>query len=325
MPIIPTAPTPQQNRTEVGIRSLHQSSQPAASKKAGRRAPRARTKHGGNAHALDSVSREETTLLVDEVGEEPRRQRRNDGTSFELESGSGHASTMARWPGRAFRLDESGHTIPPHFSDVEQGELQDAWLLACFAAVAHARPEALTRRVNARRDGEFVLRLGSRKHRVTSDFPTEGYAEPEPRNHADTLWVALFEKAFALEAGCSYASLEAGNPARALPLLVPGRSLRQRVRTRGEASPLVDALRDHALANRPIVGITRTRDVRAPFIADHAYAIVRVSTDGIITAYNPWGTRRGSRELQSVLHEVPWEEARTAFEFLYVGGIDEGE
>ena len=233
MPIVPqNLPKPQQNRTEVGVRSLNQSSQPAALKKGGRKSRTSKT--GNNSTALDRVSREDENLLVDEVGEDARRRRgRGHGGFADLEPVPGHAATMLRRAGRAFRLDENGRKIPPHFSDVEQGNLQDAWLLATLASVASAQPGALVQRVKNGRNGDFVVRLGARAYPVSPEFPTEGYAEPEPRGLADTLWVALFEKAFALEAACSYAELETGNPARALPLLVQGRSVRARVRDRG--------------------------------------------------------------------------------------------
>lgn len=325
MPIVPqNIPKPQQNRTEVGVRSLRQSSQPAALKKGGRKTRPTKTE-SSETTALDRVSREDANLLVEEVNDEERRGRGRgrDGLA-DLEPVPGHATTMLRRQGRAFRTDDAGRMVPPHFADVEQGNLQDSWLLATLAAVAAAQPGALVRRVDERRKGDFKVRLGEHTYPVSPEFPTEGYAEPEPQNQRDTLWVALFEKAFALDSACSYAELEAGNPARALPLLVEGRSLRHRVRLSADPARQAAQLRAYRQGEHPMVLITRTGNVGAPFVADHAYAIVDVDADGQVKLYNPWGTKRASRPLSSVLHHVPWGEARAAFEFLYVGGLAEG-
>ena len=81
-------------------------------------------------------------------------------------------------------------------------------------------------------------------------------------------------------------------------------------------------LRSHRANDRPMVLISRASSVGAPFTADHAYAIVDVDREGGVKIYNPWGTRRASRPLDAVLFHLPWHEARSAFEFLYVGGID---
>ena len=80
-------------------------------------------------------------------------------------------------------------------------------------------------------------------------------------------------------------------------------------------------MRAYRSAERPMVLVTRTSNVRAPFVADHAYAVIDVEAGGAVKVYNPWGTRRATRPLESVVHSVPWDEARDAFEFLYVGGI----
>ena len=323
MPIVPqNLPQPQQNRTEVGVRSLNQSSQPAALKKGGRRGRTGKTKDGAQSSSLDRVSREDTNLLVDEVGDERhRRGKRREDAFAQLEAGPGHVTTMVRRSGRAFRIDDEGRTLPPHYSDVEQGNLQDAWLLATLAAVAEAQPGALIARVRPDGKRAFTVHLGDRRFPVTPEFPSEGYAEPEPGNQADTLWVALLEKAFALDAACSYAELEAGNPSRAFPLLIDGRSRRHRLRPSDDGAAQLERLRSYRSGDHPMVLVSRPSNVANPFVADHAYALVDVDADGRVKLYNPWGTRRGTRSLDAVLHHVPWSTARTAFEFLYVGGI----
>ncbi|MEO1336001.1 MAG: C2 family cysteine protease [Myxococcota bacterium] len=322
MPIVPqNIPKPQQNRTEIGVRSLTQSNQPAALKKGGKKARSGKAKDAASS-GLDRVSREEQNLLIEEVGEDPRHRRGPGSDHYDdLEPAAGHATTMMRRQGRAFRIDDDGRTLPPHFSEVEQGNLQDAWLLASLAAVATAQPAALLQRVKAGRNERFMVRLDQRTYPVSPEFPSEGYAQPEPKGQTDTLWVALFEKAFALESACSYAELEAGNPAQALARLVTGETRRHRVRTNVEAGEQLTQLRAYRSGEHPMVLISRTSNVSSPFVADHAYAVVDVTATGEVALYNPWGTRRGTRSLDSVLHRMPWDEARSAFEFLYVGGM----
>ncbi len=321
MPIVPqNIPRPQQNRTEVGVRSLHPTHQPSALKKGARRSKSAKT-GDPDASALDRVSHDDANLMVNEVGDEPRRHDQRPALEVaDLEAAPGHSTTVLRREGRPFRT-ENGRLVPPHFADVEQGNLQNAWLMATLAAVAEARPDVLIERVADGHNGDFFVRLGRRRFPVSPEFPTEGYAEVEPRGRADTLWVALFEKAFALDAACSYAELEAGNPSRALPLLVGGGSRRQRVRTNGDPEAEVRKLLEHRDQRHPMILVTRTGSVQRPLVADHAYALVDVDGDGGVKLYNPWGTRRSSRPLEAVLHPLPWRDARAAFEFLYVGGI----
>ncbi len=325
MPIVPqNVPKPQQSRTEVGVRSLDRSGQAPTLKK-GQRGRGPKGAAGPGSRALDRVSREEENRLVDEVSEEQKRRRgRGFGDFKDLSPAPGHAKTLIRRSGRAFRLDDEGRDVPPHFSDVEQGNLHDAWLLALLAAVAHAQPGALIERVQPQDDGDFKIRLGDRIYPVSPEFPSEGYAEPEPQNRRDTLWVALFEKAFALDSACSYGEIETGNPSRVFPLLVEGRSARRRVRMNGESNGQFEQMRAYHASDLPMLVISKTSKVRAPFVADHAYAVVGVDGEGNVKLYNPWGTRRGSRPLDAVLHEVPWTDARAAFEFLYVGGLSVG-
>lgn len=324
MPIVPqNIPKPQGNRTEVGVKSLERSAQPSALKKGLRKARSGQAK--GDSSTLDRVSREDANLMVGEVAEDPERRRRarTPGGFAEIDAAPGHAASMIRRPGRAFRIDEAGHAIPPHYSEVEQGNLQDAWLLATLAAVAFAQPEALLQRVHQTPDGNFVVELGDHRFGVTPEFPSEGYAEPEPKGQHDTLWVALLEKAFALNAACAYAQLETGNPNRALPLLVEGQSRRQRIRPSGDVAAELAELAAYVTAQKPVVVVSQVSNVRPPLVADHAYALVDVDVAaGTVALYNPWGTRRATRPLDAVRHELAWAEARGALEFLYVGGID---
>jgi hypothetical protein len=114
-------------------------------------------------------------------------------------------------------LTRGGRTVPPTFGDVDQGNLSDAWLMACFAAVAHAQPAQIMKRIDRLDDGAFQVRVG--KHtlfRITPEFSGEGYADPMPNGQEDTMWCALLEKAWAKREAGAYTLLEVGNPSRAL-------------------------------------------------------------------------------------------------------------
>lgn len=322
MPIQP-APIPRQERTQVGLRSLNQSSQPAALKKGGGKGRARHSRKSDGSDRLDRVSREDANLMVEEVGEESRHRRRSLQAEYldDFELTPGHSSQLLPVDGRAFRIDDGGRKLPPAFADVEQGNLQDAWLLASFAAVAHAQPASILRRVHQTGRGTFLVVLGDQELKISATFPSEGYAETRPRGLDDTLWVALLEKAFAAWNARSYAQLETGNPGRAMELLLDRGSLRKRIRA-ADGQACFEGLREQRRAGRPVVLVSRPSGVPSPLVANHAYALVDAVLIGgrpVVKVYNPWGTRRASRPLDAVLHELDWQTHRSSFEFQYVG------
>lgn len=274
------------------------------------RSARTSKKSGADTGKLDRIDRDEVSALsIDKITGEEERRGRGYGRQAEeeLAQPAGHASNRRRFKGEAFRTDEDGRTIPPTFSDVDQGNLSDAWLLASLAAVAHRQPAKIMKRIERLPDGAFNVLLSGELMRVTPEFSGEGYADPSPNGQEDTLWCALLEKAFALREAAGYSNLEVGNPSRALEDLTgqagPRISLSELVRPDRVWSRLREARR----AEAAIVYRTREGTVAAPLHADHCYAVLDVIQRGeerVVRLYNPWGTNGNERTLESMIHEI---------------------
>lgn len=233
------------------------------------------------------------------------------------------ATGFTRVEGDAFRTDAEGNRIPPHYGDVDQGGLGDCWLMAASAAVAHRDPEYLTDRIARNEDGSFNVRLGDTTHRVEPTFPNAGYADPTPNNQSDTLWPALIEKAYAQQEGNSYASLEGGNPGRALEALTGHPTVRTSITESSDPDTLWNTVRAGIDGDHPMVVSTPDRDVATGFSRNHAYAVLDAyERDGerYVRIYNPWGSNDNSRSVESMTREVSLEELRANFTSLYVNG-----
>jgi hypothetical protein len=267
---------------------------------------------------VDRIDRDDPSnkMLVEIVGEREGRKKDSD-----VAAPSGH-STGVRWvDGDAFRTDSKGRTIAPTFGDVDQGNLGDSWLLASLAAVAHAGPQHLLKRCDKTKNerGEFGVRLGKLEILVTPDFSAEGYADPLPNTQTDTLWVALFEKAFAKREGNSYAALEVGNPSRALELLTGRPSVRTSIQNGTELGRLSKLISEGRRDGRAMVLTTRESGVSSPMQPEHAYAVLEIH-EGIVKVYNPWGTKGGTRSIDSVIHDVKIDDLRANCAALFVSG-----
>lgn len=258
-------------------------------------------------------------MLVELI--DPREERRQG----DVLCPAGH-SPGVRWvDGDAFRTDAKGRTVPPAFADVDQGNLGDSWLMASLAAVAHSGPQHLLKRCDKVRgdDDQFRVRLGSFDMYVSPEFSAEGYADPLPNGMANTLWVALFEKAFAKRAGNSYANLEIGNPNRALEMLTGKPSRRTSIHAGTSLSKLVGVAREAKKAGRAMVLVTRESGVSSPLHPEHAYAVLDVYEKGsewIAKVYNPWGTNGGKRSVESIIYEVKLDDVRANCAMLCVSG-----
>lgn len=288
----------------------------------------AKGKKGAKSDELDRVVREDAGLsALAELTREENDDRRSRGLNRRLdgeacEQPPGHVGGFFPLEGHAFRRRSSGGLVPPAYSDVTQGNLSDAWLLAALAAVAHALPSRLTEGVEELGEGAFMVSLGGELLRVTAELPTEGYADPRPNGQEDTLWVALFEKAFALVEAGSYAHLECGNPSRALEGLT-GRRARRRALTAhvdGDRvwTDIVDAVSDP----RPVVVTTKDVELPRPLVGDHTYAVLGATErDGErwVRLYNPWGTKGGTRPLEEVTHELALTDLLKIATALHIG------
>lgn len=278
----------------------------------GGKSARTAKKQGADSGKLDRIDRDEVSALaLDKItGEEEQRRGRSYGRDpeEELEQPSGHASNRRRFKGEAFRIDARGRTIPPTFSDVDQGNLGDAWLLATFAAVAHSQPAHILKRINRLEDGAFEVKIGKHSvQRITPEFSGEGYADPAPNGQENTLWCALLEKAWAKREAGAYTLLEVGNPTRALEDLTGKKARRISLSDLVSPDRLWSQLREARIAESAMVFRTREQGVATPLHADHVYAVLDVyERDGnrVVRLYNPWGTNGNERTLESMIHEI---------------------
>jgi len=231
----------------------------------------------------------------------------------------GHNAESRRVPGEPFRRDAKGKAIPPCYGDVDQGNLADAWLLASCAAVAHSAPATLVRRVRRRSELDFAIDLGDDTVIVTSELSLEGYADPVPNGQADTLWVALLEKAFAIREGGSYAHLETGNAGRALEAITGLRSRRVAITEHTDLAKLATTLKAARAKAAPMVLKTRSGSLTAPLVGDHNYAVLDVTPEGL-RIYNPWGSAGGTRPLENMVHVIAMAQVVREIESLHICG-----
>jgi hypothetical protein len=287
-------------RAQIGARAYTRDAEGARGAKNAKGA-KARGAKGAEGRLVDRITRDEgrnpMLALVS-----PDEEEEKDS----LAQPSGHSSGLRPFTGEAFRTGPKGKLIPPTFSDVDQGNLGDAWLLAACAAVAAADPEQLVRRVSKNYDGGFTVRLGPDSMRVTAEFSNERYADPTPNGQADTLWVALIEKSFALREAGSYENLEVGNPSRALELLTGRPTTRVSLYDGMGLEALGRQVAEAKKTGRAMVLRTRDSEVQAPLLAEHCYAVLDwIPTGSALRLYNPWGTKNRSRPLEELVHEIP--------------------
>jgi hypothetical protein len=265
---------------------------------------------------VDKVVREEERNGLFEYVEEEEEEDKD-----EVAQPAGHAAGMRAFADEAFRVDTKGRTIPPSYADVDQGNLADAWLMASAAAIAHAQPAHLLKRITRHDDKSWMVRLGEDSLVVTAEFSTEGYADPTPNGQRNTLWVALLEKAFAMRAAGSFANLEAGNPARALEALTGKRPVRVSLTEHTAIDGLFERLREGKRANAAMVLHTREVGVAQPLHVEHCYAVLDVferEKSRFLKLYNPWGTNGGQKAIDTLIHEVRIEAIRTDCDALFV-------
>ncbi len=272
---------------------------------------------------LDEVVRDELGALTKAMVDADEHRGSNAYSQEECELPAGHRAGLRVFEGAAFRTNARGKLVLPSFSDVCQGNLSDAWLLSAFAAVAHVHPGAIVELFLEVGDGTFHVQLGEELCRVVPAFPAAGYADPLPGGYKDTLWVALLEKAFAqLEAG-SYAFLECGNPSRALEKLTHKRAKRYAISEHRDPNKLGQVIMKAYKNKQPMVLRTKEGQLPDPFIADHAYAVLGAEDKNgklLVKLYNPWGTKRGTRAIESVVHEVTLDTLVRSGVSLHVAG-----
>lgn len=185
----------------------------------------------------------------------------------------------------------------PLADDVAQGVLGDCYLLAVLSALARHRPDVIRQSIVDLGDGTFAVRFrkGGAEYyvRVDADLPvapTGGLAYAD-LGRQGALWVAIFEKAYAIFRGgeASYGALSGGwldEVCRAL-------GLGARKRTFDDAATLLEWIKGEMAAGRAVTFGTKLPK-GAPVMARHAYSVDAVMTDEsgrpvALRLRNPWG------------------------------------
>lgn len=202
----------------------------------------------------------------------------------------------------------------PSEHDVDQGALDDCWLLAAMGAAAHANQNAIHQTVVSLGDGTYAVRLGGTTdgttgdyYRVDADLPTNSRASWDPiyagLGMQESLWVAIVEKAYAdyRHGANTYASLAWGGgdeAFRGLNAIVVGyRSLDSYTDGREILDDIAGKV-DSGLAVS--VGFRATAAGSAE--PDHEYTVLRVIRNlrGTVTSVvlrNPWGPAGADSEV----------------------------
>lgn len=242
---------------------------------------------------------------------------------------TGDRAGYVRVDGRAFGLDPvTGADVPPHYLDVDQGNIGNCGYASSAAAIALRSPGSLVERVRQTDAGNFVVTLGDREVEVTPDFPVAGYADPTPNNQKDRLWAAVIEKAIAVllseEQGLaepSYDAIAEVPPARVMQLLtgLPSYTfaLQEDAAADPMRAPVMSVLESALETDRPIV-IYTDKEGELPvdgagrrLVANHGYTVLGKDEDGRVMLLNPWGVDDGRRA--PIIHHVAPKDLRDVF------------
>ena len=201
----------------------------------------------------------------------------------------------------------------PSYSDVQQGDVGDCWLMASLAEVAARDPQDIVNMFTAAgttvENGTTVSLYNVRFFNsagvaeyvtVDTELPSGGAYYDQAVN--GVLWAALAEKAYAEANGAgivttqnegsdSYNALNSGDPSWALQAITgnPSNDFSIDVANAWNAGQLICLCTTDPAANSKIVG-------------DHCYAVVNytASSNNPFQVYNPWGI--GSSEGSSVAY-----------------------
>ncbi|MFN4241770.1 MAG: C2 family cysteine protease [Tepidisphaerales bacterium] len=208
---------------------------------------------------------------------------------------TGVASGTADFTGRPLFATDG-----PSADDVRQGRLNNCFFLVTLAGVAAADPGLIRSVITDLGDGTYAVRLMRGRtaafYRVDADLPVVLAELPAYAGlgREDSLWVALVEKAFALDRGGTYARLDRGgwmgDALRSLGVSAQTVGL-GRV---GGVAGLVSWV-SRMLADGHIVTLgTRPRLSELGLVPNHAYQVEGVVLDdsgravGLLVR-NPWG------------------------------------
>jgi hypothetical protein len=201
----------------------------------------------------------------------------------------------------------------PSYSDVQQGDVGDCYLLSSLAEVAEKYPTVIENMFTDNGDGTFAVRFFengvaryvtvNRELPINSRFGFAEYANFVIAPHQEELWVALAEKAYCQmnEAGWigqnganSYKGINSGSPVDAIAQIT-GNSAGFTTITSNSSSSMLSTI-VHAFENNQAVTLaTKNKGTAANVVSGHSYAMLdyNASTQQI-TLYNPWGLDNGS-------------------------------
>ncbi|MCA9190850.1 MAG: hypothetical protein KDB03_03770 [Planctomycetales bacterium] len=212
-------------------------------------------------------------------------------------------STMITRPYRSFMGNPLFSDLGPRLEDIDQNGLGDCYALSGLGAVVRQSPDAIRSRIVDFNDGTFGVKLGNNYYRIDDDLPVIGTGSRTPvyagLGLQGSLWVALFEKAFAYyrTGANSYASLEGGwSNEFKLALGATDHSFldyNQYTSKVTLGNELVQRFRNGECVTFDFTGTILWGNV--PLIRNHSYVVsnVTVSASGKpmkVTLYNPWGS-----------------------------------
>jgi hypothetical protein len=213
----------------------------------------------------------------------------------------------------------------PAYTDIEQGQVGDCYLVATFGALAKSDPNAIASMIIDNGDNTYTVRFfggtGAASF-VTVDcqLPTASWGGPvfagvgtySPSSTSNELWVALLEKAYVQwnETGGTGRS-DARNAYQAIAGGWMNDVYSQTINRYGsfymnwtdsQQSILVNAV----LQNKVVTLGSRSSSPGNGVVANHAYILTGYNAQtGTFSCYNPWGTNHPG--------PLTWSQLKTSF------------
>ena len=181
----------------------------------------------------------------------------------------------------------------PSEMDIVQGALGDCWMLAGIATAARQNSMSILRSIVDFGDGTYGVALGGRFYRVDGELYVNGsrpaYAQ---LGQGNSLWVAIFEKAFAFHrTSRGYSGIEGGFGMEVFQA-IGGTNYAQRSFATNQGIEALNYVASELAAGKAVVYHARG-GTSVPIVGNHAYMVHRVNyVNGIavsVTLRNPWG------------------------------------
>jgi hypothetical protein len=199
----------------------------------------------------------------------------------------------------------------PHYTDVDQGRLNDCWLMASLAALAYKDPEVLEEMIDPVGDGTFNVTFQQSSIdpdtaetvyrpvtiNVKPDFYVDAgdgktplYADPAGGGKTPALWTSLIEKAYAQWKG-GYDGLQGGVAADAMEAITGEDANTIAFDGSTDLDQLYTTIRGAIWNGSPVVAATAdTTD--GSVVQEHGYMVIDAwDQDGkkYVGLYNPYG------------------------------------